>query len=68
MPTVQAMAQSFSLANMVPQAAKHNGWAWSNTVEKATRKYAGRASGNVYVITGPVFEPNIKLKFPLVFI
>lgn len=25
----------------------------------ATRKYAGRASGNVYVITGPVFEPSI---------
>lgn len=60
MPTVQAMAQSFSLANMVPQAAKHNGGTWARTVEQATRKYAARASGNVYVITGPVFEPNIE--------
>jgi endonuclease G len=55
----QAMAQSFSLANMVPQAAKHNGGAWANSVEQATRKYAARATGNVYIITGPVFVPNI---------
>ena len=60
MPTAQAMAQSFSLANMVPQAIKHNGGAWANSVEMATRKYAARASGDVYVITGPVFEPSIK--------
>ena len=59
MPTPQAMAQSFSLANMVPQAIKHNGGAWANTVENATRKYAARASGNVYVITGPVYEPDV---------
>lgn len=59
MPTAQAMAQSFSLANMVPQAAKHNGGAWAKTVEEATRKYAARARGNVFVITGPVYEPNI---------
>lgn len=60
MPTPQAMAQSFSLANMVPQAAKHNSGVWSHSVEAATRKYAGRASGDVYIITGPVFEPNIE--------
>lgn len=59
MPTARAMAQSFSLANMVPQAAKHNGGAWANSVEEATRKYAARATGNVYVITGPVFKPSI---------
>jgi endonuclease G len=59
MPTPQAMAQSFSLANVVPQAIKHNGGAWANTVENATRKYAARATGNVYVITGPVYEPDI---------
>jgi DNA/RNA endonuclease G (NUC1) len=53
------LAQSFSLANMVPQAAKHNGGAWANSVEAATRKYAARATGNVYVITGPVFSPSI---------
>jgi endonuclease G len=60
MPTVRAMAQSFSLANMVPQAAKHNGGAWANSVEQATRKYASRASGDVYVITGPVYSPSIQ--------
>lgn len=60
MPTVQAMAQSFSLANMVPQAAKHNGGAWAKTVEEATRKYAARARGDVYVITGPIYEPSIE--------
>ena len=60
MPTEQAMAQSFSLANMVPQAQKHNGGAWANSVEKATRKYAGRATGDVYVITGPAYLPSIE--------
>ena len=47
MPTAQAMAQSFSLANMVPQAPEHTRGAWAKSVEMATRKYAGRASGNV---------------------
>jgi endonuclease G len=60
MPTAQAMAQSFSLANMVPQAQRHNGGVWANSVERATRKYAERASGDVFVITGPVFEPSIQ--------
>jgi endonuclease G len=59
MPTAQAMAQSFSLANMVPQAPQHNQGTWRTSVEAATKKYAGRASGNVYVITGPVFAPSI---------
>lgn len=60
MPTAAAMEQSFSLANVVPQAAKHNGGVWASTVEQATRKFAARAGGNVYVITGPVFEPSIQ--------
>lgn len=59
MPTAQAMAQSFSLANMVPQASKHNQGEWRTSVEVATKKYAARASGDVYVITGPVFFPSI---------
>jgi endonuclease G len=59
MPTAQAMAQSFSLANMVPQAPEHNRGAWNTSVEAATKKYAGRASGDVYVITGPVYAPSI---------
>jgi endonuclease G len=59
MPTPAAMVQSFSLANMVPQAPRHNQGAWRTTVEAATKKYAARASGDVYVITGPVFTPSI---------
>ena len=59
MPTPAAMAQSFSLANMVPQAPEHNRGAWRTSVEDATKKYAGRATGDVYVITGPVYAPSI---------
>jgi endonuclease G len=59
MPSAQAMAQSFSLANMVPQAPEHNRGVWAKTVEAATRKYASRATGDVYVITGPVYEPSV---------
>lgn len=54
MSTPTAMAQSFSLANMVPQNAQHNGGAWSK-IEQDTRRYVRRAKGDVFVITGPVF-------------
>ena len=57
MPTAQAMAQSFSLANMVPQSVKQNGGPWAR-IEKDPRRYAGRASGDVFIITGPVYEAN----------
>ncbi|MGB4560103.1 MAG: DNA/RNA non-specific endonuclease [Burkholderiaceae bacterium] len=59
MPTAQAMAQSFSLANIVPQAPAHNRGVWAKSVEMATRNYAARATGNVFVITGPVYLPSI---------
>lgn len=57
MPTAQAMAQSFSLANMVPQSSKQNSGPWAR-IEKDTRSYAKRAAGDVYVITGPVFAAD----------
>lgn len=57
MPNADAMAQSFSLANMVPQNQKQNSGAWAK-IEKDTRQYVLRAKGDVYVITGPVFEPG----------
>jgi endonuclease G len=53
------MAQSFSLANVVPQAPKNNQKAWSG-IEQATRKYVMRAKGDVYVISGPVYEGKPK--------
>lgn len=60
MPTTQAMAQSFSLANMVPQAPELNRGVWAKAVESATRKYASRADGDVFVITGPIYAPSIE--------
>lgn len=60
MTTEEGMAQSFSLANMVPQAPANNRKAWAS-IEKATRKYVLRATSDVYVITGPAFfsEPQL---------
>lgn len=52
-----AMAQSFSLANMVPQDPAQNSGAWSK-IERDTRRYVLRAKGNVFVITGPVFRQD----------
>ena len=44
---------------MIPQAPEHNRGAWAKSVEAATRKYASRATEDVFVITGPVYEPSI---------
>jgi len=54
MPTDTAMAQSFSLANMVPQDMGHNSGPW-NRIEQDTRQYVMRARGDVYVFTGPAY-------------
>ena len=54
-PSAQAMAQSFALTNMVPQNPTHNRKLWSK-LEADTRKYAQRATGNVYVFSGALHE------------
>ena len=54
MPTAEAQQQSFSLANMVPQAPQLNRRLWAE-IEGATRAWAIRA-GELYVVTGPVFQ------------
>ncbi len=59
MGTPESMAQSFSLSNMVPQNSRQNSGPWAR-IEDDTRKYAMRALGDVYVITGPVFEPGAR--------
>lgn len=54
-PSAQAMAQSFALSNMVPQDPTNNRKLWAK-LEADTRKYAQRASGNVYVFSGALHE------------
>ena len=54
MPDGRAQEQSFSLANMVPQAPKLNRGVWER-IESAVRRLA-RREGELYVVTGPVFE------------
>lgn len=57
MPNATAMAQSFSLANMIPQSQTQNSGPWSK-IEADTRRYVLRAKGDVFVITGPVYGPG----------
>jgi len=55
MPTKQAQFDSFSLANMVPQAPKNNQQAWRE-LEEATRAVVTKQKQDVYVVTGPVYS------------
>ena len=50
----RSMAQSFSLANMMPQARQNNQGIWAKNVEEPTRQYAKRIDGDIYVYTGSV--------------
>ena len=61
--TPAAMAQSFSLANMVCQAPKMNRGVWAKSVEKATRSYVARGN-EVFVLTGPIFRTPVRTTGP----
>ena len=51
--TRKAQAESFSLANMVPQVHENNAGVWAG-IESAARQLA-TAEGDIYVISGPAF-------------
>ena len=53
MPTASAQAESFSLANVVPQTGSLNRGAWEG-IETAVRAMAA-AEGELYLVTGPAF-------------
>ncbi|WP_233385290.1 DNA/RNA non-specific endonuclease [Methylobacterium sp. C25] len=54
MPTAEAQAQSFSLANIVPQDRRSNRGIWAS-IEESVRRLALRR-GEIYVVTGPIFS------------
>ena len=54
MPDAEAQQESFTLANMVPQAPKLNRGVWEG-IESAVRTMAQRR-GELYVVTGPIFK------------
>lgn len=56
MPTRKAQAESFSLANMVPQVHENNAGVWAG-IEAAARQLASD-EGELYVISGPAFIGN----------
>lgn len=53
MPTPESQAESFSLANMIPQIAELNRGDWAD-LEKTLRRQARK--GTMYVVTGPGFR------------
>ena len=60
MPTKESQFDSFSLANMVPQAPKNNQQVWRE-LEEATRAMVTKQKNDVYIVTGPLFSGK-KLK------
>lgn len=55
MPDSASQNDSFSLANMVPQAPKNNQEVWRK-LEEATRAMVTKKNQDVYVVTGPIYS------------
>ncbi|SDD57916.1 endonuclease G [Cupriavidus sp. YR651] len=58
-PDMASQAESFSLANVVPQDSVSNRRTWSH-IETSTRKLA-RQYGSIQVVTGPAFVGNARM-------
>ncbi|GJD97722.1 DNA/RNA non-specific endonuclease [Methylobacterium iners] len=56
MPTHKAQAESFTLANIVPQARNLNRNLWAS-IEESVRRLASER-GTIFVVTGPIFAGN----------
>ena len=54
MSNERSMAQSFSLANMMPQARQNNQGIWAKNIEEPTRAYIKRTTGDIFVFTGSI--------------
>ena len=54
MPTLAAQAQSFTLANIVPQDRTANRTVWAG-IEESVRRLATER-GSLFVVTGPIFS------------
>lgn len=54
---VQSQQESFSLANMIPQVPENNRGPWEG-IESTVRKMA-KERGELYVVTGPMFQGNL---------
>jgi endonuclease G, mitochondrial len=59
-PDQESMIQSFALSNMVPQDPINNRQGAWVKAEIDTRKYVKRATGNVFVFSGPLFLGDVK--------
>lgn len=60
MPDANSAYESFSLANMIPQDTDNNERLWEG-IESAVRDLTVR-TGDVYVVTGPIFDKGATLK------
>jgi endonuclease G len=57
--STDSQAQSFSLANIIPQDPNNNQNLWQG-IESSIRTLASK-KGNLYVVTGPIYDSGVKV-------